>query len=379
MKTRTVLRAGAMAAAAISVVAAFYCSPAAAQERPETRTEYIVRSGDTLFSLSRQFETTVDMLKRANGLADDRIRVGQKLLIPIPNTEPETVPAAVFDQRSQRADSVATPKDQPDSIEEPPGDSLGILRTETGVDAVTVGPDDVSTLADTTAAAVGESAVADSATAEIDVGFLEVTPGQSLYEIAFATGLPVDSLKALNPGLPGFFPDSARLVVPAAYASVRYVVKRGDTLFKIAREFGTTVAAIRTANSLPGDIIHVGQGLTVPSARVVVDASDASLPLIGEGEARVYPGRFAGRLTAGGRPYDPEEYTISHRDLPIGSIVLVKGSRVGRRAFAEVTDRLPGSAEYLLDASTAVMRALGAAEGNIDVEVRVVRFGKHTN
>lgn len=43
-----------------------------------------------------------------------------------------------------------------------------------------------------------------------------------------------------------------------------YTVVRGDTLTKIAREFGTTVQAIREANNLSGDLIFINQRLTIP-------------------------------------------------------------------------------------------------------------------
>jgi membrane-bound lytic murein transglycosylase D len=43
---------------------------------------YRVRPGDTLFSIARQFDTTVDVLKRLNRLASDRIKIGDRLTIP---------------------------------------------------------------------------------------------------------------------------------------------------------------------------------------------------------------------------------------------------------------------------------------------------------
>lgn len=43
---------------------------------------YVVRSGDTLWLLSRRYNTTVDAIKRLNGLTGDLIDVGQVLLIP---------------------------------------------------------------------------------------------------------------------------------------------------------------------------------------------------------------------------------------------------------------------------------------------------------
>lgn len=46
--------------------------------------EYTVRSGDTLWLLSRRFDTTVDAIKKLNGLAGDMLSIGQVLRIPTP-------------------------------------------------------------------------------------------------------------------------------------------------------------------------------------------------------------------------------------------------------------------------------------------------------
>jgi LysM repeat protein len=43
-----------------------------------------------------------------------------------------------------------------------------------------------------------------------------------------------------------------------------YVVQRGDTLYSIARRYGTTVQAIMAANNLPNYNIRVGQELRIP-------------------------------------------------------------------------------------------------------------------
>lgn len=46
------------------------------------RGNYVVRSGDTLWSISQKFGTTVNTIKRSNGLRSSRLKVGQKLYIP---------------------------------------------------------------------------------------------------------------------------------------------------------------------------------------------------------------------------------------------------------------------------------------------------------
>ena len=47
---------------------------------------HIVRSGDTLWLLSKRYGTTVDAIKQANGLTSDNLSIGQVLRIPVPSS-----------------------------------------------------------------------------------------------------------------------------------------------------------------------------------------------------------------------------------------------------------------------------------------------------
>jgi LysM repeat protein len=47
---------------------------------PATQT-HVVRSGDSLWKLASRYGTTVDRIKRDNGLRNDRLNVGQRLTI----------------------------------------------------------------------------------------------------------------------------------------------------------------------------------------------------------------------------------------------------------------------------------------------------------
>jgi LysM repeat protein len=54
---------------------------------------------------------------------------------------------------------------------------------------------------------------------------------------------------------------------PAVTSGCYYIVRRGDTLFSIARRFGTTIGAIAQANGLSNPrYIRAGQRLVIPSA-----------------------------------------------------------------------------------------------------------------
>ena len=49
---------------------------------PPAQTIYVVRAGDTLFSIARRYGVTVQAIMSANGLTNYNIRVGQELVIP---------------------------------------------------------------------------------------------------------------------------------------------------------------------------------------------------------------------------------------------------------------------------------------------------------
>ena len=59
----------------------------------------------------------------------------------------------------------------------------------------------------------------------------------------------------------------AATTAPSTGSTVTYVVQRGDTLYSLARRYGTTVEAIATANGIANpNQIRVGQTLTIPSS-----------------------------------------------------------------------------------------------------------------
>src|SRR5690606_27912287 len=55
-----------------------------------------------------------------------------------------------------------------------------------------------------------------------------------------------------------------RSEVRTASAAVDYTVRRGDTLSKIARQYGVSVSALMRSNDLRSTTLRVGQRLTVP-------------------------------------------------------------------------------------------------------------------
>lgn len=52
-------------------------------EIPTTTTNYNVKAGDTLYSISKKYNTTVDKIKRLNNLFTDILTIGQNLKLPL--------------------------------------------------------------------------------------------------------------------------------------------------------------------------------------------------------------------------------------------------------------------------------------------------------
>ena len=61
-------------------------------------------------------------------------------------------------------------------------------------------------------------------------------------------------------------------------AELRHTVRAGDTLWKIANQYGTTISNLRTWNGLTGDLILVGQSLIVRLGKTtIIDEEDEEI------------------------------------------------------------------------------------------------------
>ncbi|MEO8611636.1 MAG: LysM peptidoglycan-binding domain-containing protein [Chloroflexota bacterium] len=169
-----------------------------------------------------------------------------------------------------------------------------------------------------------------------------VKPGENLFRIALRFGLSTRQLAAyngiVNPGviyagqqlkIPGGVVPTATPVVPPPATAVpppttTYTVTRGDTLFKIAVRFKTTVAQLVTLNNLRNpNFIYTGQVLNIPTNTsttlpAVVPTATVSAPLVQDATAVVEPG---GGLVAAPAPtgygfgYGIEAYMVD-QDVP---------------------------------------------------------------
>ena len=93
-----------------------------------------------------------------------------------------------------------------------------------------------------------------------------VVPGDTLYAIARRYNTTVDAIKSLNNLSNNIINIGQTLKIPNNNANnyLTYTVKRGDTLYGIARTYETTVNAIKSLNNITSDILSIGQVLKIP-------------------------------------------------------------------------------------------------------------------
>jgi LysM repeat protein len=118
-----------------------------------------------------------------------------------------------------------------------------------------------------------------------------VAAGDTLYSISNRFGTTVAALRSANNLTSDILSIGQSLTISAAVASpaqpaapvpAQYTVVTGDTLYSISNRFGTTVAALRNANNLTSDILSIGQKLTIPAAGTTTGEPPTPTPLVEE-------------------------------------------------------------------------------------------------
>ena len=93
-----------------------------------------------------------------------------------------------------------------------------------------------------------------------------VQSGDSLWKIANKYGITVDELKSLNGLTSNNLSVGQILEVPGGCSSGTYTVKAGDSLWKIANQYGLTVAELKNLNGLTSDNLSIGQILKISNS-----------------------------------------------------------------------------------------------------------------
>lgn len=216
------------------------------EEEETLLSTYVVKSGDTLYSIARKYNTTVDALKSLNNLTTNTLRLGQVLRIPgeVEVENPSEVDYVNYTVKS--------------------GDSLYAIARNYGISV-----DEIKNFNNLTSNNLSIGQVLRIPVAvdqEITVTpYIEYTVkrGDNLYSIARTYGTTQQEIMNLNNLTSNLLSIGQVLKVPTSSEGINYVVKNGDNLYSIARAYGTTVSDIMNKNNLTSTTLQIGQVLKI--------------------------------------------------------------------------------------------------------------------
>lgn len=204
---------------------------------------YVVKKGDSLWSIARKYGLSVAELKALNNLSSNTLHIGDTLLVSSVNSTDDNISDEYYTVKS--------------------GDTLwGIARK------YNMSVNDLKSLNNLSSnnLSIGQKLIVSKASSND----YTVVAGDTLWGIARKFNVSVDDLKSLNNLTSNSLIIGMVLKIPP-YSNKKneetnvYVVKSGDSLWSIARKFNSTVDEIKRLNSLQSNILSIGQRLVVPS------------------------------------------------------------------------------------------------------------------
>ncbi len=349
-------------------------------EAQSQRTEHIVEAGESLFSISREYNISVSDLRAWNELETDNLQPGQVLsLLP-----------ADSDNRITHLVKA--------------GESLFAISRRYGVTIAEI--QQWNQLAGT-ALDVGRELILYSS---IDHG--ETTPPPSITEMeqmdeAQRTSIVRD--------------------MDSATGSENYVVRSGDTLYQIARDHNMSVNELRSLNNLDNDMLRVGQRIMVRRVRTAPSIAEGAADSTPQGKFTTYRVRSGENMqslltrfkmsrnelmalnpglegssvtggqqltvllppsrnfrnpyqrdanledlgtvpvtryqmsdraspTTGGELYNPSQLTAAHSNMALGNVIYVENPNNGHGVFVRVNDRQSGDGLKLSNKAYEMLR-----------------------
>jgi LysM repeat protein len=178
--------------------------PTSSGTNPSSVFTYTVKKGDSLYNIARRYETTVDQIIKLNNLSSNLLSIGQKLLVPETDESVTSLPSYInYTVKS--------------------GDTLYSIAKKYNTTVNDILKDNNL---NTTSLSLGQN---------IKIRTTGTTAIEECYGEEFTP------------------PDN----------SVKYTVKKGDSLWKIANQYNTSVDNIKLKNNLTSNNLSIGQILKI--------------------------------------------------------------------------------------------------------------------
>ena len=230
--------------------------PSKSGTNPNNMFMYTVKKGDTLYSIARKYNTTVNDIINLNYLKNNNLSVGQVIRIP---------------ENYYNYDEMSAPNYISYTVK--PGDTLYSIATANGISVDTIISDNVLNNNNLSVGQILRLRVNDGEILECfgpDFDIPEevisnvtytVKSGDNLYSIARKYDTTVSEIVRLNNLNGTSLSIGQQLLIPSS--DITYIVQKGDTLYGIARKFNVSVDNIKSKNNLKSNLLNVGQSLII--------------------------------------------------------------------------------------------------------------------
>lgn len=207
---------------------------------PVSGNYYTVQKGDSLWSIAKKLGVTVDELKKANNLTSNSLSIGQ--LLKVPSKQPQ--------------------EELPNTYTVQAGDTLYSIARKYNIS--------VSELKDYNNLTSNSLSLGQVLKIPTTQNYTEYTvqKGDSLYSIAQKYNTTVDEIKKINNLSSTLLSVGQTLKIPTVNQNknyIEYVVKKGDNLYSIAKNYGLTQSELMDYNNLTSNLLSVGQVLKIPT------------------------------------------------------------------------------------------------------------------
>ena len=230
--------------------------PSKSGTNPDNMFLYTVKKGDTLYNIARVYGVSVDSIKDLNYLTTNDLYIGQVLRIPEMYTKPEEMNVPYYiNYTVQKGDSLY-------SIAQKYDTTVDALMQDNGLKNTTLTVGQNLKIRMSVSGEVEECFGEDYIPSSNNTLEYVVKKGDTLYSIAKKYNVSVSDIVKENNLSNANLSVGQILLIPSG-GGITYTVVKGDSLYSIATRFNTTVDEIKRKNQLTSNTLMIGQVLQI--------------------------------------------------------------------------------------------------------------------